>query len=310
VLNLTLRNSKRIQYDEIDIVKGIVWCVPTDKGHRDGGNMLPYQMSSDQSWLNVHRMTNDPDASYNVSVDCGHVRDHRIGINYLGNMTCPGDAYGKLVYECPGRVERPICSFWNGITYEQDPTCYVEAYSEYETVCICNQSSLPLTGKRSSTRSRRLSSGLISTSTEFTSISATYDTDMNWQYIKKPRFVFKIIPNAFIVSITTGLLFLLVVGVITFLGLDANYDMAKRKAKLLAAATETAETSPLKIAFNNLIPLEFSFRPWMIRYKDAIKLNHVWYGVLNPPLPPSKTFGDNTEYRSAKWIMAIFRITM
>lgn len=39
-------------------------------------------------------MTNDPEASYNVSVDCGTAAQFQVGLNSVGNMTCPGDSHG------------------------------------------------------------------------------------------------------------------------------------------------------------------------------------------------------------------------
>ena len=91
-------------------------------------------------------MTNDPAASYNVSVDCGAAYDYKVGLNYEGSMTCPGDSHGSLVYECPGRRERPICAYWDGSSYVQDPTCIVHTYDNYETVCVCNHLALEVNG--------------------------------------------------------------------------------------------------------------------------------------------------------------------
>ena len=137
VINITLLNSKRIRYDTVPIVKGTFDCIPTSTGHGEGGGnhngngggmgegiyfkgsvgnsvwgrinpsgaSAPetYRVSSRGSWIDVERLTNDPLASYNVSVDCGDARTHVIGVNSLGNMTCPGDSRGYLSYECPSR---------------------------------------------------------------------------------------------------------------------------------------------------------------------------------------------------------------
>lgn len=277
-------------------------CIPTSKGNGFGGNLLPYSLSSEKSFITVDRMTNDPLAAYNVSVDCGQVRFHRIGDNFLGNMTCPGDAYGQLKYQCPGREERPICAFWDGEKYRQDPMCWVEKYDADTTVCVCNQSTLSSSSGRVT---RRLSEGFVSSFTELSSVLVTYDTNFNYDWVKNPRAVFVRIPNAFIISITTFFLLALIIGFLIYLGLDSTYDMAKQKDKNVYKVEDKMD---YKTAFNNLIPLEFQFRPWLFRFYDAMKINHIWIGVCRAPLPPSKTFGDDTHYRSIKWFMAMFRI--
>ena len=249
-------------------------------------------------------MTNDPAASYNVSVDCGEARIHKVGINFLGNMTCPGDSRGRLVYECPSRRERPICAYWNGEAYIQDPMCIVESYTEDQTICICNQSSLEagdFTRAVGNSRFRRLSSGFITAVTEFTTISATYDSDFNWEWHKNPRAEFVIIPNAFIISLTTLTLLMLILGMLAYLSADQRHEDNLR----LDRKKNPPPPIPLKQSFNNLIPLEFNFRPWIIRYYKALKINHSWW--LRVPVT-SPTFGDNTEYRSTKWFLSIFRI--
>ena len=263
---------------------------------------MPYQVISNVSWISVERMTNDPLASYNVSVNCDAVRMHRVGVNYLGNMTCPGDAHGALQYQCPGRNERPICAFWDGEMYKEDPMCWVASYTPENTVCICNQSALSEDSRRIT---RRLSEGFVSSTTEFTSVLVTYDTNFNYEWLKNPRAIFVHIPNAFIISITTFFLLALIIGFLIYLGLDSTYDMTRRKQKNIY---KVEDEDNFKTAFNNLIPLEFQFRPWLFRFYDAMKINHIWIGVCRAPLPISKTFGDDTHYRSIKWFMAMFRI--
>ena len=95
---------------------------------------------------------------------------------------------------------------------------------------------------------------------------------MNWEWHKNPRSVFIIFPNGFIIGMTLWVMIMMITGVLIYIQSDQNLS---DKLKL-ARKDNPPHPVAMKQAFNNLIPIEFQMRSWIVRFYSILKREHTW----------------------------------
>jgi hypothetical protein len=136
------------------------------------------------------------------------------------DVHCDGAYSGDYNITCPGRVETPVCTTFNGVSFVNNPNCHVVSYSEFNTTCSCPS----VAGVRRRRLARTSAAALTSASSssqQFASAVDTVSTAFELLWLPSPSAA-EIEQNSYIVSFMTAILILFFFGVLLFLYIDIH----------------------------------------------------------------------------------------
>lgn len=182
------------------------------------------------------------------------------------NITCKAGYKGIMTFKCPGKIEKPICTFYNGYSYVENRNCKVIKYTPYNTTCLCKSNSL---GNR-----RLVSSDSNSITLDVATSLRLYDTPSSNSFFTFPSLLV-VQHNTVIFTALTVLIGILVLGLVSFSFWDAS-DISLSKVKKSNA--ESIRT--IQQFFNSLMPEELKPAHWRKLLYDRILLEHTWISIF------------------------------